>query len=324
MELAPPPLGAGVLSGDEEEEEEESEGEDLIPPPVKALGSRSSVSAEAFGAWNQRGHFQPPVYEKTPDQIAWLIAILPRSFLFHSLEPKDLQVVALAMRGPIVLEPGVRLINEGQSGDHLYVVQDGTLQCAKMINGMETVVQNCVQGDLFGELALLYNCPRAASVISYSASIVWELDRETFNNIVMDSVQRKRTVYTDVLKRVPVFSKMSEGDMANIIDVLKLEIYASGSVIVRQGEQGNHFFIVLEGEVLASKESLDSPSPICMTHGAGDYFGELALMQNTPRAATVVACSPEVKVLSMDRSTFKRLMGRFDDVLRGGLARYES
>jgi len=184
-------------------------------------------------------------------------------------------------------------------------------------------VKTCVQGDLFGELALLYNCPRAASVISRTASTVWELDRETFNNIVMIAVQRKRSLYNDLLRRVPIFVHMTEGEMANIIDVLKLETFPYGTVIVQQGEEGQHFFIVIEGQVVAQKVTPDQPEPITMVHQAGDYFGELALLQNVPRAATVVASSPEgVKVLTMDRPTFKRLMGSCEEHLVTAAQRY--
>lgn len=305
------------------ESEEETSGEDQpLPPPRKALATRSSVSAEAFGHWNQRALFTPPVWPKEEWQVHQLMQTLQRSFLFQSLENGDLQVVSLAMRGPIPLEPGHRIIQEGQSGDHLYVVQDGELDCARLIDGMERVVKTCVQGDLFGELALLYNCPRAASVISRTASTVWELDRETFNNIVMSAVQRKRTLYNDLLRRVPIFVHMTEGEMANIIDVLTLQVFPYGATIIREGDEGQHFFIVIEGQVIASKAPTDGSEAVTMVHQAGDYFGELALLQNAPRAATVVAGSAEVKVLSMERSTFKRLMGSCEQYLYAGIERY--
>jgi len=312
-------------SGGEESGEESSGVEDMPLPPKRAAGPvhRSSVSAEAFGAWNQRALFTPPVWPKPDEQVHHLMDTLRRSFLFQSLEDADLQVVAMAMRGPIPLEPGYRIIQEGQSGDHLYIVQDGVLDCAKVIDGAERVVKTCGQGDLFGELALLYNCPRAASVVSRTESTVWELDRETFTNIVMIAVQRKRTTYNDLLRRVPIFANITEGEMVNIIDVLKLEVFPYAHEIVRQGEEGQHFFVVIEGEVVAHKWTDGSAEPISMVHKAGDYFGELALLRNAPRAATVVAASHQVKALVMDRPTFKRLMGsQIQQAFNAGLQRY--
>jgi len=309
-------------AADDEESEFSSGAEDMPLPPPRAMGCRSSVSAEAFGSWNQRTLFTPPVWPKPDAQVQQLSETLQRSFLFQSLEDTDLQVVSLAMRGPLPLEPGHRIIQEGQSGDHLYIVQDGVLDCAKFLDGCERVVKTCQSGDIFGELAILYNCPRAASVVSRTASTVWELDRETFNNIVMGAVLRKRDLYNSLLRRVPLFAHTTEGEMANIIDVLKLEVFPYGSVIVHQGEEGNHFFIVLEGQAVATKVTLENPEPITFVHQAGDYFGELALLQNAPRAASVQAASEQVKLLSMDRSTFQRLMGNCEQYLYAGMDRY--
>lgn len=308
-----------VLSSDEEEDEEGAD-DTPIPAPT-CLRARASVSAEAFGDWNKRTQFNPPVHPKTPEQMAELTSILTTSFLFASLESKDMQHVVLAMQGPICLAPGQRIICEGNSGDHLYVITDGVLDCMKVIDGEEKVVKMCTQGDLFGELALLYNSPRAASVVSREASTVWELDRETFNNIVMEAVQRKRSQCSAVLRKVPLFQTMSNSEVDTIIDALKMEKHAEGAQVITQGDSGNLFYIVYEGKLVATKKA-DDGQEFAMSHEAGDYFGELALLQDQPRAATVVAAT-EVCLLSMDRSTFKRLMGPAEDFLKRGAARYE-
>mmetsp|Transcript_50462 Transcript_50462/g.90584 ORF Transcript_50462/g.90584 Transcript_50462/m.90584 type:complete len:257 (-) Transcript_50462:50-820(-) len=240
------------------------------------------------------------------------------------LEPKDLEVVIAAFKGPLVLEPGYRVIQEGDDGQHLYVVTAGTLHCIKVINGEEMVVKTCVQGDLFGELALLYNCPRAASVQSGEESVLWELDRATFNNIVMEGVQRKRTQCLAVLEKVPLFQSLSRSELENIIDALKMERHAYGTVIIQQGEFGEHFYIVYDGAVIAIKHDPEQvEEPQTFLHEAGDYFGELALLHNAPRGATVQAYSePEVTLLSMDRGTFGRLMGSLQPFLEEHANRY--
>lgn len=315
-------MSASVDTDSSEEEEEEEE--DILPPPsVIPRVQRQSVSAEAFGEWNQRVVFEPPVYPKSPDQKEELLEVTARSFLFTSLEQKDLQVVIDAMKGPLILEPGHRLIQEGDSGDALYVVTDGSMDCVKLIDGVEVAVKTCIKGDLFGELALLYNCPRAASVQSRETSVLWELDRATFNNIVMEGVQRKRGQCLAGLEKVPLFASLTRGELENIIDALKIERHEKGSVIIRQGEVGEHFFIVYEGQVAATRVSDHGEPPQMMVHEAGDYFGELALLRDAPRAASVVANSePEARLLSMDRATFKRLMGSLQNFLEEHIDRY--
>mmetsp|Transcript_30068 Transcript_30068/g.70086 ORF Transcript_30068/g.70086 Transcript_30068/m.70086 type:complete len:310 (-) Transcript_30068:140-1069(-) len=302
------------------EDEEDSGGEDLPPPPLSALRQRASVSAEAYGEWNKPGTFAPPVYPKAPEQEASLTAMLRNSFLFASLDLQALQTIVLAMRGPLVFDAGIQLITEGDSGDHLYVVQDGAVDCTKVINGVPTLLKTVMAGDLFGELALLYNCPRAASVIS-RGTVIWELDRESFQTIVMGAVLRKREHYGAILRGVPLFRDYTSNQLDTIIDVLKLEEVPQGTPVIQQGEDATKFFIVHEGQLVATR-LLPDGSSTTFTHQAGDYFGELALMRNTERAATVIATSPEVKLLSMEVSTFKRLMGPMQAVLEAGEARY--
>ncbi|CAE8629284.1 unnamed protein product, partial [Polarella glacialis] len=305
------------------ESEEDTDDEVDIPlaPPGAIRKQRTSVSAEAFGEWNQRVLFEPPVYPKSPEQMQELCDVVSKSFLFNSLELKDLEVVLMAMKGPLVIEPGYRLIQEGDSGDHLYVVTDGAMDCVKVFDGVEMVVKTCVKGDLFGELALMYNCPRGASVQCREESTLWELERGTFNNVVMEAVQRKRAQCMSALRRVPLFANMSQGELESIIDALKMERYPEGSLIIQQGDVGEHFFIVYEGQVLASKYSPDA-EPMTMLHEAGDYFGELALLHGEPRAASVSAYT-EACLLSMDRATFKRLMGSVETYLESHTDRYE-
>ena len=62
------------------------------------------------------------------------------------------------------------MISEGDNGDFLFVIEKGALKCTKLVEGEEKVVKTVNEGDVFGELALLYNCPRAASVVANDVS----------------------------------------------------------------------------------------------------------------------------------------------------------
>ena len=69
------------------------------------------------------------------------------------------------------------VIKEGEPGDDLYVVESGKLACSKVIKGEEQHLKNYEAGDVFGELALLYNAPRAATIKDVAGSQLWVLDR---------------------------------------------------------------------------------------------------------------------------------------------------
>jgi len=307
---------------EEEEEEEEDDDDDVVdempePPAYKSKGPRSSVSAEAYGAWNKKEEFTPPVYEKTDEQKTRLNGVLGKSFLFAALAPKELDIVINAMKEQ-KLEPGFRIIHEGGDGECLYVVESGNLECFKKIEGEEKMVKALSEGDAFGELALLYNCPRAASVQSKDECILWELDRGSFNHIVKDAAQKKREKYEGFLSKVKLLESMESYEKNQIADALKPESFPAGTEIVKQGDPGDKFYIVEEGTLVAKKDGAD-----VLDLKEGDYFGELALLNNEPRAASVVSKS-DVVVLSVDRITFNKMLGPLKNLMERHSKVYET
>lgn len=96
---------------------------------------------------------------------------------------------------------GNKVITQGEDGFELFVVESGTLSCFKLFSGHKeaTLLKKYEPGDAFGELALLYNAPRAATIIADHDCLLWCLDRETFNHIVKDSSRKKREKYENFL-----------------------------------------------------------------------------------------------------------------------------
>jgi|EP00927_Polykrikos_kofoidii_P073701 cAMP-dependent protein kinase regulator len=286
----------------EEDVEEESD-EDVPPPPeFFKKHARGSVSAEAYGDWNTKTAFTPPVIPKTDEQKERLTACLLTSFLFANLDERDLATVVAAMK-EAPSEPKQRIIMQGDDGECLYVVESGQLNCIiKTSEGEEKVVKTCGTGDVFGELALLYNCPRAATVESVDHCVCWKLDRGTFKHIVHDRAQQKRAMYEDFLTKVPLLQTVDAYGRSQIADALRSDSFVDGQVVVTQGEMGDRFYIVEEGEAIATKDGEEA-----MKYVTGDYFGELALLRNQPRATTVTS-KGVLKVLSIDSRTFKSLL----------------
>lgn len=314
---------------DDDESEEESDDPDApdMPPPLSAAlqnrGPRQSVSAEAYGAWNTKKEFTAPVYEKTDDQKERIQKTLCGSFLFNALEQEDMSTVILAFKERLV-EPDVRLIEQGDDGDSMFLIEAGVAECLKKIDGEEKVVKTCVAGDVFGELALLYNCPRAATVVTREKMTLWELERETFTNIVKDAAQRKRDIYSEFLKKIPLFANMDSYETMTVADALQVTTISEDTQIIKQGDHGDKFFIILEGECVAKKAFITGQESVqVMTHKAGDYFGELAIIKNEPRAASIFA-SAGAKLLTMERKTFQRLMGPIAEILRRESSRYDA
>jgi len=220
------------------------------------------------------------------------------------------------------IEVGTQIIKEGDDGDSLYFVESGQINCFKKVDGEEQLVKECKAAEIFGELALLYHCPRAASCVAAVDSVVFSLDRTTFNHIVRDAAVRRWDVYGDFLKQVPIFKTLDEYALSRICDVLRRETHKKDEVIMEQGDMGDKFYIVEKGQCVVKKAYIDGVAPrIVKECGSGDYFGELALLRNEPRAATVIAAS-DCTVLILSRRSFKAMLGPLEDILKSNAAAY--
>jgi cAMP-dependent protein kinase regulator len=323
-------LAAGfeVDKGEDDDGDDNVEGhEDIDEVPVshkmsdvERKKSRKSVSAEVYGEWNQKPQFVAPQHHKSSDQKNRLRETLDKSFMFQNLDEKDMESILLAMSEKQVLA-GATVITEGEAGDFLFVVEKGSMECSKIVDGEKKVLRICKDGDVFGEMALLYNCPRSASVTAQEPSTCWMLDRETFNHVVRDASVRRRDKYDEFLKSVSLLQSLGSYERSQISDVLVSEWFDKGTEIVREGDPGDKFYFLETGQLNATK-LLDGNPQNVMHYKPGDYFGELALLNNKPRAATVVVVSDQAKVVSMTRTSFSNLLGPLQTILAKGAEKY--
>lgn len=306
-------------SGSEHSFESEEEDDIVDDLPIKRSTGviRKSISAEAFGIYNKKENFVARTIPKTEEQKKKIRSKLLASFLFSSLEAKDLEVVIGAMEEK-QFNAGTQVIKQGEEGDNLYVVDDGNLTCTKQFNKDEEpkFLKEYKPGEAFGELALLYNAPRAANIVAKSNCTLWCLDRNTFVNIVKEAAMKKREKYESFLRSVEILAPVEPYEITGIVDAVKPVEYAKGDYIIREGTEGNIFYFLESGEATALK-AIESgqPAKAVMEYKKGSYFGELALLRNAPRAASIVA-KTDCVCLSLDRHSFKRLLGPLDELLK--------
>lgn len=248
---------------------------------------------------------------------------MSHSFMFQALSREDLNIVIGAM-AERHFKKGETVIKQGDAGAVLFVLEEGSLDCHKVFSEGEgpKFLKTYVPGEAFGELALLYNAPRAATITARTDSICWELDRGTFNHIVKDSAQKKRDKYDEFLLSVKILDSIDSYERAKIADVIQEKDYNAGERVIREGEDGSTFYLVISGDAYAEK-LIDGKNKEVMKYRAGDYFGELALLKNEPRAATIVARS-QLKLALIDRDSFKRLLGPLDQILMRNMANYSN
>lgn len=267
---------------------------------------RTSVSAEAINPHTFNENWTPPVHQLTPSQLQRLNTSVARNFLFQQLDEESLKTIIFALEEKKVPK-GTEIITQGDVGDVFYVLEQGSVDY--IVNGAN--VNTSSDGSSFGELALMYNSPRAATVVATSDCILWALDRITFRRILLEGTSKKRAMYEHFLKEVPVLQSLSSYQRSKLADALSSESYKDGQDVVREGEQGQNFYFIEQGEADVLKEG----EGIVATLHVGDYFGELALLYDTPRKATVRAKGP-LKVVSLNKNGFQRLLGPAVDILK--------
>lgn len=291
-------------------------------PNNYALGRRTSVSAESLNPTSAGADsWTPPHHPKTDEQLARLKAAVSGNFLFAHLDDDQFKTVLNALVEKPIPAKDIKVITQGDAGDYFYVVEkghfdiyihpSGSVQPGP--DGLGNQVGSTGPGGSFGELALMYNAPRAATVVSTDAkSTLWALDRITFRRILMDSAFQRRRMYEAFLEEVPLLSSLKPYERAKIADALDTIKYPANSTIIQEGDPGDAFFLLEAGEAEARKNGVEGS---VKSYSRGDYFGELALLDDKSRAASIVT-KTEVKVARLGRDGFKRLLGPVQDIMR--------
>uniref|UniRef100_A0A3Q2XAN0 cGMP-dependent protein kinase n=1 Tax=Haplochromis burtoni TaxID=8153 RepID=A0A3Q2XAN0_HAPBU len=203
-------------------------------------------------------------------------AILDNDFM-KNLELSQIQEIVDCMY-PVEYGKDSCIIKEGDVGSLVYVMEDGKVEVTKESLKLCTMGP----GKVFGELAILYNCTRTATVKTLTNVKLWAIDRQCFQTIMMRTGLIKHT------------------DKANF----PATHYEDGEYIIRQGARGDTFFIISKGKVNVTREDLPNGEPVYLRSlGKGDWFGEKALQGEDIRTASVIAAGA-VTCLVIDRDDF--------------------
>lgn len=313
---------------DDSEEEDEDDIADIpvVQAPVKARGPsrRTSVSAESMDPNKMKAQMsQVTCIEKSPEVASELLRVVAKSPLLRTLDKEQKDKIVKAFSGPLIKEAGENVITQGDIGETFYLLEDGLVDVYVKKGGADEIkVHTYKAGDAFGELAIMYNAPRAATCRAQTPSKLWALDRVSFKVIVVAAAMLKREQYSGFLKAVPILATLNEMEVSALADALAEEVYEDGSTICTQGDEGNFFYIIKSGAAECSQVDASGNSKVVASLATGAYFGEIALLTSKPRQATVKATSGQLTVLSLDRATFVRVFGPMEDIMKRQMELY--
>ena len=230
------------------------------------------------------------------------------------------------------------VIQEGAQGDGFYVLSSGTVA----VYESTSFKGNLYPGTGFGEIALLYSCPRTATVRAREDCDLWFMDRRAFRAIMNRHKRKRLTMKLMLLEKVKIHDKtlkelLKPHEIHSIAMAAKFEEYTSGQVIVRQGDVGDAFYMIERGCVDVYIREKSDTAPV-VTLKAGDFFGEKALLSSDVRTATCVAAAPAsrggggevpkvgdsservVKCMLLMREDFVRMLGDLEFILERSYA----
>jgi cAMP-dependent protein kinase regulator len=277
---------------------EDDEPDDLnapvyVPPAViSKKGRKTGVSAESMDPSKMKDQMKNiTCIVKEPEVHQNLLRVVAKSPLLRALDDEQKDMIVKAFSGPQVFPPGQDIIVQGEIGDVFYLLEEGLVDVYISKGGNPQIkVHTYKPGDAFGELAIMYNAPRAATCRSQTTSKLWALDRVSFKCIVVAAAMQKREIYKGFLQNVPILASLNEMEVMTLADSLAEETYQDGAVICNEGEEGNYLYIIKEGVAVCYKnvggiqtEVLRvNPGTVLHTHYKHTYSYNYSLLYSHP------------------------------------------
>ena len=235
---------------------------------------------------------------KTSRDVEMITNALNKHFIFTSLSGEN-RAMAISQMKLYSMAPKEVIFEQGTPGSNFFVVANGRVEI--LVNGKRVNVLG--PGDSFGELALLHDSPRSASVYTIEKVTMWGLDRKTFR-VAVETVNAQNYKENKLfIDSVPLFSILTPVQRDSLVGSLSTLRFRSGYSIVKEGDPGDLFYLIKEGTVLCTQQG----KPV-REMNRGNFFGEQALLYNTVRTATVVA-STDVKCVAISRNKLTAALG---------------
>jgi ABC-type lipoprotein export system ATPase subunit/CRP-like cAMP-binding protein len=217
---------------------------------------------------------------------------------------------------PQIYQPESAIVRQGEEGDKFYILLSGKADVyINTPSGSELQVNQLKPGQYFGEMALLGGGVRAATVkASHEGPVsVVALNEKAFNSLINDSRSLREELTSLVERRntyhqLQAISSLDESALGSILKETKPILYNEGHEIIKQGDVGETFYLLLDGQVDILVRGEHGGETLVNQLAKGSYFGEMALMGNKRRNATVrVSQGHSAKIIELGIQEFDQL-----------------
>lgn len=276
----------------------------------KKVPRRPTVCSEVYKE-EEIDNFEPEVNEKDPKVRQYLLTTLESHDLFSHLEDYELSVAVDAFyerqnsKGDVLYE-------EGDESDTFYILGSGVVELS--LNG--EAIETKKKGATLQDLMLLYPGNSKETATCMEDVTIYSLDRQTYRCIVSKASKKKRALYEGFLNSVGFLkaANLAKSEILSLADALKSATFEPHGSLIKYGEVGETFYIIVEGVVeVFGRDDEQHVIKVC-EFTVGDCVGELEFINNHKCVADVKAKS-FVRVAKMNRHHFELVMGPVKDVL---------
>lgn len=293
------------------------------------------------GFLDNHQNLSSPIKSIISSQIHHYLATLP---FLKGIKNSQIHVLAAMCRYEAFDKKQI-VFEKNTTGSKLYIVVSGSASViAPKWNGNASTFQQSLEwgidenvasvadlksGEYFGEIALFVNIPRTCTVITNEKSLFVTVEKTDFANFSrvckikesMTSVMKERMVSKLSSLGIPFLIGIPPVNLNLLANSVKIHQISDDEIIFRKGEVGDRFYIVIHGEVSVNTEEnvarksfnkssgLETDEAIGTNFnliGAGSYFGEMALVNNSPRSATIISKARSI-LMSVDQESFHQI-----------------
>ena len=274
-------------------------------------------------------------FKKSNELIEFMRINLMKSPIFSELPMDILRQCIEAMEEKNI--PAVTdVFKQGEIGDSFFFVEEGELECKmqfikvtkegnrKKVEKFEPkLVKVYGPGDYFGELSLLYHNPRRGTIKAVTDAKLYSLNRNTYKKILRKANEDKIAKKINIFRKVPILEALTDEELEKLDDITKEAIYYNGETIIKENEFSNVMFIIDKGRCIGTQTKEEGKVPEKVKdYREGDIIGEGALLKGERRQENIIANSDFVKLICLDRFSFKNNFGSLEQILMRNMDLY--
>lgn len=292
----------------------------VTPPPFPHIPPLSSelakLTEEALFLEAER---VLEAYLDAPDPIPEAVA-LPALPLFGALGEQELVQLLAAVRVEEVSD-GHEIVRQGDPGNEAFVVARGLLKVVRRQGGDETLLAQLGPGSIFGEMALLSESPRSASVIALEPAQLLVLARDELERAAEETPQLGRELsrfchermHGNLVRHARVLAGLPPTQRSELLTQLPSRLFERRERLIQRDHEATSIFLLASGAVSVSVPE-DGERLVLATLGPGEVVGEMSLILRRPASADVTALYPTV-VYELTRETLRSLMRTYPALL---------